>query len=265
MTSTDDGGGQGERTLFARETRRRRQVPLAVSASIVAHAIGALVVIATRPERSPEPEPQITVLRRPVMLPERREARPPAPPPAPRPAAPRPVPARPAAPPPPQSLVAPAVAEIPEVASLEPSTEPEVHEAPAESDAAGGVVGGVPGGDPTAAAGPPGAGQGSGRGVDELAALAGYLRQINARIQRRYHYPPEARRARLEGLVEVLVEVDGQGRLVRVEVVRSSGHAMLDHAALSTIRSLARLPAPPVALGRTARTFVIPLEYALTS
>jgi protein TonB len=50
-------------------------------------------------------------------------------------------------------------------------------------------------------------------------------------------YPRTARRLREEGLVQVRVRVDEQGRPERYVIVRSSGHALLDEAALETVRA----------------------------
>ena len=50
-------------------------------------------------------------------------------------------------------------------------------------------------------------------------------------------YPRTARRLREEGLVQVRVRVDEQGRPERYVIVRSSGHAQLDEAALETVRA----------------------------
>lgn len=50
-------------------------------------------------------------------------------------------------------------------------------------------------------------------------------------------YPPEARRAREEGIVHVGVLVDADGRPREWAVLRTSGHARLDDAALATVRA----------------------------
>jgi periplasmic protein TonB len=50
-------------------------------------------------------------------------------------------------------------------------------------------------------------------------------------------YPLAARRQREQGLVQVKVRVDEQGRPERYAVERSSGHPVLDDAALQTVRA----------------------------
>lgn len=77
------------------------------------------------------------------------------------------------------------------------------------------------------------------------------------------HYPPEARRARATGTVQVraLVEVDGQVRDVRVH--RSSGHSLLDRAACESVREALF---KPYMLNGTARAalVIVPIDFNLT-
>lgn len=64
----------------------------------------------------------------------------------------------------------------------------------------------------------------------------------NLRTQPRYRknpepvYPPRARRLGLEGLVLLEVKVNPQGRAVEVTIKESSGHDILDQAALKAVR-----------------------------
>jgi protein TonB len=50
-------------------------------------------------------------------------------------------------------------------------------------------------------------------------------------------YPLAARRQREQGLVQVKVRVDEQGQPDRFVIERSSGHRLLDEAALQTVRA----------------------------
>ena len=56
-------------------------------------------------------------------------------------------------------------------------------------------------------------------------------------------YPLAARRRGLEGRVLLAVQVRADGSCARVQLKRSSGHAQLDDAALSTVRRWRFLPA----------------------
>jgi periplasmic protein TonB len=55
-------------------------------------------------------------------------------------------------------------------------------------------------------------------------------------------YPLAARRARIEGVVELRVVLMPDGRLVNARVERSSGHPLLDQAALDLLARAAPLP-----------------------
>lgn len=55
-------------------------------------------------------------------------------------------------------------------------------------------------------------------------------------------YPPEARHLGQQGRVVVRALVDAQGKVAQVEVKESSGHPLLDQAALATVRGWAFTP-----------------------
>jgi len=56
-------------------------------------------------------------------------------------------------------------------------------------------------------------------------------------------YPPAARREGREGMVELLVLIDGRGRAKRAEVSRSSGYDDFDESARNTIMTRWQFPA----------------------
>ncbi|NDF12343.1 MAG: energy transducer TonB [Proteobacteria bacterium] len=75
-------------------------------------------------------------------------------------------------------------------------------------------------------------------------------------------YPERARQRREQGtvMVDVLVGVDGEAR--SVEVMRSSGHPMLDDAALSAVRHWRFLPARRGS-ERVEANVVVPVEFKI--
>ncbi len=89
--------------------------------------------------------------------------------------------------------------------------------------------------------------------VDEPARLAEPLE---------IEYPDAAVRRRLEGVVIVAVAIDRSGVLVYAEVRRSSGHAVLDSAALVAVRR-ADFRAAKRGGERVASRASIPIEYRL--
>ena len=77
-------------------------------------------------------------------------------------------------------------------------------------------------------------------------------------------YPPEARRRKQQGLVVLNVFITGEGRPQRVEVAQSSGHALLDAAALEAVRqwrfSPARIGNLPI-----ASQVEVPIRFKLSN
>lgn len=71
-------------------------------------------------------------------------------------------------------------------------------------------------------------------------AVREHLKKLDAAGQ---FYPPEAITRGLEGDVQVLLVLDESGKVVAARVEQSSGHALLDEAALRAVRSLSSVPA----------------------
>lgn len=94
-------------------------------------------------------------------------------------------------------------------------------------------------------------------------ARDGWLSAIRARVERRKAYPAAAGGA--EGRVTLQLTVDRAGRLKAVGVARSSGHALLDAAALRAVKAAGRFPKAPGAVTETAVTFNLPLRFSAGS
>ena len=103
-----------------------------------------------------------------------------------------------------------------------------------------------------------GAGGPSSRGA-EYGAYLGRLRQ---RIQQSLRYPLAARRRGLSGTVNVEIVIRPDGMIGAVAVADSSSHAVLDDAAVETIRRLGPEPFPPDVPPRTLRVR-LPVVFAL--
>lgn len=117
-----------------------------------------------------------------------------------------------------------------------------------------GEPGGVPGGQvgatgtsvgPVAGAG--GTGNEGGLSRAELRRiLAGYITGTLSRyLDGRIEYPLAARRDQLQGVVLLRVRLARDGRILAVRLSRTSGHPMLDRAALASVQGLGTMPAPP--------------------
>jgi protein TonB len=71
------------------------------------------------------------------------------------------------------------------------------------------------------------------------------LRRAQAALSEHLFYPPEAVARGLEGEVILLLTLTESGQLASAEIARSSGHALLDQAALEAARSIGALPGSP--------------------
>ncbi len=137
---------------------------------------------------------------------------------------------------------------------------------PAGPSDGSGPAGGAP--DGTGAAEGPGATAGGGAGSSgsappgnptaptlsaaDLAAIHGRLAEGAARC-----YPPAARRFRLEGTTALHFCVDPQGQGQEPRVEASSGHALLDQAAITCVFAAAQ-PFPPMTAGGC---FTVPVRF----
>ena len=89
-----------------------------------------------------------------------------------------------------------------------------------------------------------------------------YLARFRQRVQDGLVYPLAARRRGLSGAVELDVLIDPGGRVQRVEIASSSSHALLDEAAVDTVKQMTPLPLPATLPARPLRVR-LPLLFEL--
>jgi protein TonB len=77
----------------------------------------------------------------------------------------------------------------------------------------------------------------------KLSAAA--LRRTQAALSKHLFYPPAAVEQGLEGDVVLLLALDERGHILTAEIAKSSGHALLDQAALDAARQIGALPGNP--------------------
>lgn len=85
-------------------------------------------------------------------------------------------------------------------------------------------------------------------------AVREHLKKLDAAGQ---FYPAEAIAQGLQGQVDVLLVIDETGKVAAARVEQSSGHPILDEAALRAVRSLQSLPAD------APRQVVLPVRFRL--
>ena len=83
-------------------------------------------------------------------------------------------------------------------------------------------------------------------------------------LRRHLEYPRAARLRRQQGEVRLRLVLDRSGRLLEAALASSSGHDLLDEAALRMAQRAAPYPPPLDALGNApSAAFVVPLRYEL--
>lgn len=75
-------------------------------------------------------------------------------------------------------------------------------------------------------------------------------------LSKHLFYPPPAVSQGLEGEVVLLLTLDTAGRIRALEIAKSSGHALLDQAALDAARHIGALPGNP-------RQTLLPVTFRL--
>jgi protein TonB len=88
------------------------------------------------------------------------------------------------------------------------------------------------------------------------------MRAVGAWLAAHKIYPEEARRRGEEGRLAIRFTMDRSGQVTAVEVVRGSGSALLDGAALTMLKD-ARLPPLPEATRQPTITVTVQIRFAL--
>lgn len=78
------------------------------------------------------------------------------------------------------------------------------------------------------------------------ATMASYMAKLRAWLARNMRYPASARSSGLEGAALVRFTIDENGRVLSASLARSSGHAVLDTAAVNMIKKGSPAPTPPM-------------------
>jgi len=90
-----------------------------------------------------------------------------------------------------------------------------------------------------------------------------YFGQISAWIDANKDYPAECKKHKQQGAVVVKFTIGRDGQLLASTIKQSSGHALLDQAALATLARAAPFPPIPDFVGRETLSIAVPIDYAL--
>jgi protein TonB len=96
---------------------------------------------------------------------------------------------------------------------------------------------------------------------DREGVLAAYKKKLSRAMKKDYNYPRAARRAGIEGRTIVRFLIDARGNVLSVELASSSGHEILDNAALEAARSVKHVPAAPDSLQWGERHIKVPFKF----
>lgn len=88
-----------------------------------------------------------------------------------------------------------------------------------------------------------------------------YLSAVLARLQQAKRFPEKARARGDEGRAVVRLSIQRNGALGQTKIVRSSGSALLDEAALDTVRRAAPFPPLPVEIAGAALVLNAPMNF----
>ncbi|MDR2397415.1 MAG: energy transducer TonB [Spirochaetaceae bacterium] len=81
--------------------------------------------------------------------------------------------------------------------------------------------------------------------ADAEAYMKRNYRYLQQRIRDKLVYPAKARREGIQGTTQVAFTIHEDGRVSAVQVLKTSGHPVLDQAAVETIYAAAPFPRPP--------------------
>ncbi|HAC28334.1 MAG TPA: energy transducer TonB, partial [Marinobacter hydrocarbonoclasticus] len=90
-----------------------------------------------------------------------------------------------------------------------------------------------------------------------------YLSKLSLHLARYYEYPRRARRLGQEGTPVIVFEFRRDGSLVEHSLRDSSGHSLLDDAALAMLAQAAPLPAVPDSMRGKSFTYALPVRFSL--
>lgn len=86
---------------------------------------------------------------------------------------------------------------------------------------------------------------------------AALQRTAQRKLAAHLFYPPEAIARGLEGEARLLLTLDDAGRVLEADIAASSGHAVLDRAAVAAAYAMGRLPAAG------GRELILPVVFRL--
>ncbi|MBK3731649.1 TonB family protein, partial [Azospirillum brasilense] len=82
-------------------------------------------------------------------------------------------------------------------------------------------------------------------------------------LERYKRYPRIAQMRRQQGVPQVAITIDRQGRVVSVRLHKGSGFEALDEETIALVERASPLPAPPPEVAQDRMELVVPVQYFL--
>jgi protein TonB len=95
------------------------------------------------------------------------------------------------------------------------------------------------------------------------AALERYGRSLADLLAQQQQYPRMAAMRGWEGEVRLRITIARKGNIVATDVIRSSGHELLDRSAIQLVTQAGPLPRLPEALQNREIQLIVPVHYRL--
>ena len=90
-----------------------------------------------------------------------------------------------------------------------------------------------------------------------------YTHSIQLKIAQAKTYPPLARERKQQGKAFLSFKLDRDGKILELSIENSSGHKILDHAAIKAIKDAAPFPTIPASLNKNYASLKIPISFIL--
>ena len=90
-----------------------------------------------------------------------------------------------------------------------------------------------------------------------------YLGMVRLMIERQKRYPAYAKKMGIKGKVTVIFIIRPDGHVSRLRITKSSGHKILDRAAIAAIKNASPFPKPPAKLFKTFAPLKVTIVFEL--